>query len=715
MVRQARRESAVTTYAHDVVEQRVVTGALVRQACERHLRDLSAGHQRGLSWDDVAAEKAIDFFGFVKHSKGEWAGQPFRLEPWQAFIVGSLFGWKRADKTRRFRTAYIECSRKNGKALALDTPLPTPDGWTTMGQVQPGDTLFDERGQTCRVIAATDVMLDRPCYEVVFSDGSRIVADAEHEWLTRTRRKGNGTCGKRRTPADDIHTTAELASMLRVANPYSLVCVGARQIVAANPIPSVPVRCVQVDSPSQLYLAGKSYIPTHNSTLMAGLGLLLAFFDGEPGAEAYAAATKRDQAKILWSEARQMVLKTEALRKRITPLVGNLHDVSTRSKFEPLGADADSMDGLNIHGAVVDELHAHKTRAIVDVLETATGARRQPLITYITTAGTDRDSVCYERHEYGAKVVNGVVEDDSYFAYIAAIDEGDDWQDESVWRKANPNLDVSVKLDDLRRKAERAKQIPTEQNAFMRLHLDVWTQQQNRWIPLHLWDANAGVGPLNEADFRGRTCHGGLDLSAVRDLTAWVLVFPDQDDPEALDVLPRFWCPESWAHSLENRYSAQYQAWDRRGFLTITPGDAIDYEYVRAAILEDAAKFRIVDLNVDRLFQSHETATKLQAEGLEVFPMGQGFLSMAAPMKELERRLLAKKIRHHGHPVLRFMADNLAVSQDPAGNLKPNKANSQSKIDGIVALVMAVDRAMRRQPAARSRWEDEDAEVLRLS
>lgn len=563
MVAAAPARSAVTAYAADVLDGRVVAGRLVRRAAQRHLRDLAEAPARGLRFDDAAAARAIQFFTFLRHSKGEWAGQTFVLSPWQEFIVGSLFGWQREDGTRRFRSAYLEVARKSGK-----------------------------------------------------------------------------------------------------------------------------------------------------STLLAGLGLLLAFFDDEPGAEVYAAAVKRDQAKICWGEARRMVLASPPLRRRITVLVANLHDVRTNSKFEPLGADSDSMDGLNIHGAIVDELHAHKTRGVVDVLETATAARRQSLIVNITTAGTDRQSVCWERHEYGRRVIEGLVEDDTLFAYIATIDDGDRWDDEACWEKANPNLHISVKLDDLRRKMERAKQLPTELNAFLRLHLDCWTQQTNRWIPLDLWNAQAGSETFDETLFRGRPCYGGLDLSATRDLTAWVLAFPREDDPEALDILPRFWCPEAWVYAPENRYSAQYQAWVREGHLTVTEGNAVDYEQVRAQVLADAAQFQVVDLNVDRLFQSHETAMKLQQEGLQVFPMGQGFYSMAAPMKEFERRLLAKKLHHHHHPVLSFMADNFAVLQDPAGNLKPNKADSQSKIDGVVALIMAIDRAMRRQGPLRSRWENEGEEVV---
>jgi len=399
-----------------------------------------------------------------------------------------------------------------------------------------------------------------------------------------------------------------------------------------------------------------------------------------------------------------MVRKSPALSKMVTVFKDNLNIQATATKYEPLGADADTMDGLNVHGAIIDELHAHKTRSVVEVLETATSARRQPLIFEITTAGNDQTSICYEHHDYSRKVLDGTVEDDTWFAYIAALDEGDDWTDATTWAKANPNLGVSVKLDDLQRKCERAQQLPAAQNAFRRLHLNQWTQQTDRWIDLALWDENAGT--VDEEALAGRRCYGGLDLSSVSDLTAWVMVFPHDDDPDEVEILCRFWCPEAKLADDTNRYRDQYQAWARDGWLSVTPGDAVDYGFVKRAILDDAQTFKLVDLNVDRLFQGYQVSQELVDEGLTVFGMGQGFISIAAPMKEFERRLLGKKLHHGGHPVLRFMADNVAVRMDPAGNLKPDKAASQGRIDGIVALVMALDRCMRQGPPKRSVYED---------
>lgn len=552
------RKHPVVAYMHGVLDGSIPAGQLIRLAVERHLRDLETAKARGLWFDRAAAQHAIDWFGLLKHSKGEWAGQPFELAAWEQFVTWCLFGWKRADGLRRFRTAYIEVPRKNGK-----------------------------------------------------------------------------------------------------------------------------------------------------TTYAAGTALYLMVADGEPGAEVYSAATKRDQAKICWSEAVRMVKASPALNRMVKywRASDNLSIEELAAKFMPLGADADSLDGLNVHGAIIDELHAHKTGAVVEVLETATGARRQPLVFEITTAGSDRQSVCYTHHEYSEQVLRGTVEDDSWFAYIATIDEEDRerWDDPAVWAKANPNYGISVKPDDLQRKAVKARVMPAAQNGFLRLHLNVWTQQTSRWIDLTLWDENAGE--VNEQALEGQLCYGGLDLASVSDIAAWVLAFPQVGDPDALDILARFWCPESRLYDPSNQYREQYQAWAREGWLTATPGDAVDYAAVKAAIMADAKRFAIRNLNVDRLFQGYQLSQELADEGLEVFGMGQGFLSMAGPMREFERRLLAKKLHHGGNPVLRWMADNVAVRQDPAGNLKPDKAASQGKIDGIVALVMALDRAMRHEPPKRSVYE----------
>ena len=539
---------AVQGYIDGVLDGSVIAGELIRLAAQRHVDDLRDGPSRGLRFDLGAAESTIEFFSYLKHSKGEWAGQEFKLEPWQMFILWVLFGWLKADGTRRFRTAYVELPRKNGK-----------------------------------------------------------------------------------------------------------------------------------------------------STVGAGVGLKLAFADGEAGAEVFSAATKLDQAIIVHSEATRMVKATPALSERIQVFKNNLSRLDKYQKYEPLGADEDTLDGLNVHGAIVDELHAHKTRGVFDLMETGTSARRQPLLFAITTAGTDQSetSVCWEQHVYGEQLLRKIIVDDTYFAVIASMDEGDDWQEERNWYKANPNLGVSKKLDYMRDQARKAKNMPAKLNSFLRLDLNKWTQQVSRWIDMLLWDANAGP-PIDAAALRGRPCYGGLDLSSVSDLTAWVLVFPDPVVQDRLTILPRIWCPESRLHDdTRNQYRDQYQAWHRAGWILTTPGNAIDYDTIKAQIVADAQTFQLQEVAVDRLFQGYQLSMQLADEGLTVAACGMGYMSMAGPCKEFERRLLQKQLHHGGHPVLKWMANNVAVREDPAGNLKPDKASSQGKIDGIIGVLLALDRAMR--------------------
>jgi len=277
-----------------------------------------------------------------------------------------------------------------------------------------------------------------------------------------------------------------------------------------------------------------------------------------------------------------------------------------------------------------------------------------------------------------------------------------------VWRKANPNYGVSVLESGFRALVEEAMKLPAARNSLLRQQFNVWTQQSTLWIPLELWEAN-GRRLLQDEELLGRSCYGGLDLSSVSDITAWVLVFPGSDG--ALDIRCRLWCPESRLTDTNNRYREQYQAWARAGLLEVTPGNAIDYQWIKAQILVDASRFRLVDLNVDRLFQGYQLAMELSDEGMAVIGMGQGFLSMAAPMKTFERLLLDRRLNHGGHAILRWMAGNVAVKQDPAGNLKPDKAESQGKIDGIVALIMALDRWERNENGP-SVYEDRDLLLL---
>lgn len=497
----------------------------------------------GLRFDQVEAGRACEFFErFLSHVKGEWAGQPFRLEAWQRDeLIQPLFGWKRPDGSRKYRTAYVAIPRKNGK-----------------------------------------------------------------------------------------------------------------------------------------------------SSICAGIALYLLFSDREPGAEIYSAAADRDQAAIVFDVAKQMVEASSELQRRCELYRRSIVVPSTGSSYKVLSADAYTKHGLNAHGIIFDELHAQPNRELWDVLTTSTGARRQPLTVAITTAGYDRHSICYEQHSYAEKVRDGIISDPSFLPVLYQAGTEDDWQAEATWRKANPSLGVSVKLDYLAQEAKRAAESPAYQNTFRRLHLNQWTEQAERWLSMDRWDAcSATVSP---EDLEGRDCFAGLDLASTTDIASLALVFPGDDG--VFDALAFFWVPEDGVRLRSRRDKVPYETWAAAGLIRPTEGDVIDYDRIRADINELGKVYRIREIAIDR-WAATQITTQLQGDGFTMVPFGQGFASMSAPTKELEKLVLGEQLAHGGNPVLRWMASNVAVRQDPAGNLKPDKSRSSEKIDGIVALIMAVDRATR--------------------
>lgn len=496
-------------------------------------------------FDEAAAQKAVDFFAALKHTKGEWAGQSFELEPWQKKIVREVFGWKRPDGTRRYRRVYIEVPRKNGK-----------------------------------------------------------------------------------------------------------------------------------------------------STLAAGLALFLLFADSEPGAEVYSAASDRDQAAIVFEQAKAMVLTHEELTGASEIYRRSIVYTKAGRSYKVLSADAPTKHGLNAHGIIFDELHAQPNRDLWDVLTTSTGARRQPLVVAITTAGWDRNSICWELHDYAEKVRDGIVPDDSFYPAIFAAPDEADWTDAKVWASANPSYGKTVKADYLAAECERAKASPAYQNTFRRLHLNQWTEQADRWIDMGLWDENTGEG----APADGAMAYAGLDLSSTTDISALVLVFPEG---QKYRTLCRFWIPEEGVKRRELRDRVPYQTWIDQEFVTTTPGDVIDYGFIRAEINALAQKYHVVEVAFDP-WNATQLSTDLQGDAVQMVEHRQGFASMAAPSKELMTVLLGRRLQHGGNPVLRWMASNVSVKQDPAGNLKPDKSTSTGRIDGIVALVMALGRAT---AADSGNWE----------
>ncbi len=468
------------------------------------------------------------------------------------------------------------------------------------------------------------------------------------------------------------------------------------------------------------------------SELAAAVALLLCCGDGEERAEVYGCAADRQQASIVFEVAADMVRMCPALAKRvkINASMKRMVYLPTNSFYQVLSAEAYSKHGFNIHGVVFDELHTQPNRKLFDVMTKGSGdARMQPLYFLITTAGTDTRSICYETHQKAKDILEGRKIDPTFYPVIYGADEGDDWTDPKVWKKANPSLGITVGIDKVKAACESAKQNPAEENSFRQLRLNQWVKQAVRWMPMEKWDKCAFA--TSEDDLEGRVCYGGLDLSSTTDITAFVLVFPPRvvtssvslappraaglahsaappfpTQPATLGlrgvpnlddkfvVLPYFWIPEDNLDLRVRRDHVPYDVWERQGFLQTTEGNVVHYGYIEQFIERLGERFNIREIAFDR-WGAVQMVQNLEGMGFTVVPFGQGFKDMSPPTKELMKLVLEEKVAHGGHPVLRWMMDNIYIRTDPAGNIKPDKEKSTEKIDGAVATIMALDRAIR--------------------
>ena len=431
------------------------------------------------------------------------------------------------------------------------------------------------------------------------------------------------------------------------------------------------------------------------SELAAAVALLLTCGDGEERAEVYGCAADRQQATIVFDVAADMVRMCPALNRRVKILASQKRIVyqPTNSFYQVLSAEAYSKHGFNIHGVVFDELHTQPNRKLFDVMTKGSGdARMQPLYFLITTAGTDTNSICYETHQKAKDILEGRKIDPTFYPVIYGADENDDWTDPAVWKKANPSLGITVGIDKVQAACESAQQNPAEENAFRQLRLNQWVKQAVRWMPMDKWDACAFK--VTEESLRGRVCYGGLDLSSTTDITAFVLVFPPLDEDDKYVVLPYFWIPEDTLELRVRHDHVPYDVWEKQGFLQTTEGNVVHYGYIEKFIEQLGEKFNIREIAFDR-WGAVQMVQNLDGMGFTVVPFGQGFKDMSPPTKELMKLTLEQKIAHGGHPVLRWMMDNIFVRTDPAGNIKADKEKSTEKIDGAVATIMGLDRAIR--------------------
>lgn len=530
-------------YAQQVRNKEILTCELVQLAVERYYRDQDNAFDKGWYFDRKAAVRAITFIERLKHTKGEWAGQRFRLEPWQQFIIWNIFGWKNADGTRRFRYAYIEIARKNGK-----------------------------------------------------------------------------------------------------------------------------------------------------TALSAGIGLYMLFADGEARPEVYSAATVKDQAKICFSDAVEIVKATD-LKNYLTPYRNSIVYELKGGMMKPLSSDYGTHDGLNPSCGIIDEFHAHKDSGMFDVIKSAFGARRQPLMFIITTAGFNKNGACYAYRDNVVKVLRGVNSDDTLFGIIYTLDDQSEWDNPKMWIKSNPNLGVSLSADYLADQVTDAKNRPEAVRNVMTKNVNLWVDAEKTWILDEAW--MRCCGEMSVEDLAGCECWGGLDLSNISDITAYVLLFHERD---RFQLLPFFWIPKEKMLEKIRKENINYDLWVQAGYVKVTEGNVIDYDFVKADILSIVSRYDLKSSAYDR-WNSSQTIIDLQNEGMECNPFGQGYGSMSAPSKEFEKLVLSGRIEHFGNPVLRWMLASTVIKTDPAGNIKPDKEKSVQKIDGIVASIMALGEWMTAQAA----------------
>lgn len=429
------------------------------------------------------------------------------------------------------------------------------------------------------------------------------------------------------------------------------------------------------------------------SQMCAALGLYCLFMDNEPGAEVIVAAGDRSQASILHTAAKHLLESCPALARRAKVYRNSIVVEETHSTMMTVSSESATKHGLNPSTVLIDEFHVFPDRELVDVLETGMGARRQPLTVYITTAGSNKNGPCYKDWQRAEKIRDGILEDDSFLPCIYAAPPEADPFIEETWRLANPNYGITTKPDYFHQMALRAKQSASEEVVFRTLHLNQWTSTASRWIRHGAWEDNGD--PLRPTD--GRECFCGVDLASTTDTTAFVAVWPDEDG--TYDIHAHIFIPEETAEAASKRDRVPYLQWAKQGFVTLTEGDVCDYDVVRDYVLSFAEKNSVRGVAIDRYNATHLT-TQLVAEGIDVKPFGQGFVSMSAPSKLLETLIIGKKLRHAGNPVLTWQMSNVEIKVDDAGNIKPSKKNASStgRIDAAVSLIMALGIASAEPP-----------------
>ena len=438
-------------------------------------------------------------------------------------------------------------------------------------------------------------------------------------------------------------------------------------------------------------------IPKKNgkSELAAAIALYLLYADNEPSAEVYGAAADRQQASIVFEVAKQMVEMSPALLKRSKVMAATKRIVNYTNAgiYQVLSADVGNKHGFSVSGLVFDEIHNQPNRKLYDVLtKGSSDARSNPLHCIITTAGTDRNSICYELHTKAVDILKGTRIDPSFYPVVYSLPDDADWEDEKNWYDVNPSLGYTITIDRMRDAFLEAKQNPADEITFRWLRLNQWVNSTTAWIPDAVY--MMGADPVDMRLLEGRECYAGLDLSSTEDITALVLMFPPRTEDESYIMLPFFWIPEDTIPKRVRKASVPYDVWHRQGYINATEGNVIHYGFIEKFIEELGKKYHIKEIAFDR-WGAIQMVQNLEGLGFTVVPFGQGYKDMSPASKEFFKLMMEGKIIHGGNPVMRWMAGNVVIETDPAGNIKPTKAKSPEKIDGIVAAIMALDRCVR--------------------
>ena len=470
------------------------------------------------------------------------------------------------------------------------------------------------------------------------------------------------------------------------------------------------------DSSSYVRIIRKFYVdvPRKNgkSTLLGGIAVYMLAADNEPGAQIVTAATNERQAGFVFNPIKTLAEKSPALKKHVKTVTKKVIHPNSGSYIEVVSSVADAQHGANIHFGCIDELHVHKTPDLVETIETGTGSRRQPLIGIITTADSGKQNTIYARkRDYIEQLARGAIKDVSSYGVVWAVDPQDDPFVEETWAKANPGYGISPTRSYMRSAAEEAKQSPADLAKFQRLHLGLRTKQETKYLDLSVWDRNQSF--VNEDKLVGKECFGGLDLAATSDLCALCWVFPGT---VGFDAIWRMWTPEANLENLDKRTAGMASVWVREGYLTVTPGNVADYDYIREQINRDREKFDVRGIAYDP-WNSSQMVNDLVSDGAPMVKTRQGLVTLSAPTKELQRILLEgteekPMFRHGGNPAVRWQVDNFAVAMDPAGNVKPDKGNAADKIDAVASTINALSLVLAVGPKPVSKYETEDLAVI---